>query len=69
MGCLDKERIVSEYEIATARFADAVHELKQNIGTSERSEYDRLLREANEHRIKSEEARLALERHLTQHGC
>jgi hypothetical protein len=67
--CPEKERLATEYEVATVRFAAAVTDLNRNMGTSVRSEYQRLQRVADEARVKSEQARLALEQHVAAHQC
>ena len=67
MACEEKARVVSEYEAATTRFASSVTELQRKMGTSPESEYDRLQRDADEARVKSEQARLALEQHVAAH--
>jgi hypothetical protein len=67
--CEEKKRLAAEYEATTARFAESVHELNRKMGTSPKSEYDRLQRASDEARVKSEQARLALEQHVADHGC
>lgn len=69
MRCEQKQRLAHEYEAATAKFAEAVGHLQRNIGTSTRPEYERLQRASDEARLKSEQARLALEQHIAAHGC
>jgi hypothetical protein len=39
------------------------------MGTSLKDEYDRLERASNEARVRSEQARLALEQHIAAHRC
>jgi hypothetical protein len=39
MGCPEKERLAKEYDAATAKFAEAVSQLRSNIGISIRPEY------------------------------
>jgi hypothetical protein len=67
--CDVKARFASEYEAATAVFSQAVTELRRKVGTSSKEEYDRLGRLANDARVKSEQARLALESHIAEHRC
>lgn len=67
--CEEKARLAAEYELATGKFAAAVTELNQKIGISPRDEYERLDRAANESRVRSEQARLALEQHVAAHRC
>jgi hypothetical protein len=50
-------------------FSDAVRELHWKNGTSPKAEYERLERAFGKARIKSEEARLALEQHIAGHHC
>jgi hypothetical protein len=57
-NCPEKSRLVHEYEVATASFAEAVKELHRRMGTSAREDYARLDRAANERRLKSEQARV-----------
>ena len=61
--CIEKERLAKQYDLATALFSEAVKELHREMGTSPK-EYARLDRAANEARVKSEHARLALEGHV-----
>jgi hypothetical protein len=68
-NCPEKSRLAQEYGLATALFAEAVKELHRRMGTSPREEYARLDRAANEARVKSEHARLALEQHIAAHTC
>lgn len=69
MSCKEKERLVNEYEAATEHFSEAVAALQDKIGTMPKEEYQRLDRAADEQRMKSEQARLALEQHIAAHGC
>ena len=69
MVCEEKARLAAEYEAATGKFAVAVAELRHKIGTSPKEEYERMDRAANEARVKSEQARLALEEHIAAHRC
>lgn len=67
--CQEKKRLAAEFEATTARFAESVRDLNRKMGTSPKSEYDRLERASDEARVKSEQARLALEQHVADHGC
>ena len=68
-ACQEKARLAAEYETATNRFAACVTDLTRKMGTSPKPEYDRLQRIADEARVRSEQARLALEQHVAAHGC
>ena len=69
MSCEEKIRLAMEYETATSKFSEAVRELRLRMGTSPKDEYDRLERASNEARVRSEQARLALEQHTAAHRC
>jgi len=69
MRCEIKFGLITDYETATTVFSEAVTELRRRIGTSTKEEYDRIARDANDARVKSEQARLALERHVAEHRC
>jgi hypothetical protein len=56
-------------EKTTGEFAAAVTDLRRKAGTSRKEEYERLNRAANENRMKSEHARLAVEAHIADHNC
>jgi hypothetical protein len=69
MPCEEKARLATAYDEATSAFSEAVKELHRNIGTSPKEEYKRLERISTEARVKSEQARLALEQHISTHRC
>lgn len=69
MSCEVKVRLASEYEAATAALLGTVAELRRNIGTSTKEQYERLGRFVTDARLKSEQARLALEQHTAEHHC
>jgi hypothetical protein len=69
MTCERKTRLGAEYEAATRKFAAAVSDLQRKIGTSLKEEYARLDLAAYEARLKSEQARQAIEQHIAAHGC
>ncbi len=67
--CEEKTRLLMEYQAATSAFSEAVKELRRKIRTSPKEDYKRLERISNEARVKSEQARLALEQHIAAHRC
>jgi hypothetical protein len=69
MNCEKKSRLATEYEASTMKFSEAVTQLRKKMGTSAREEHRRLDRAANEARVNSEQARLALEQHIAAHRC
>ena len=68
-ACEEKTRLASEYQTTSQKYADAVAQLNKKMGTSGKPEYERLTRAADEARVKSEQARLALEQHVAAHIC
>lgn len=69
MLCEEKIRLAKVYDTATANFSEAVAELHRRMGTSPKDEYDRIKGASEEARLRSEQARLALERHTAAHHC
>jgi hypothetical protein len=69
MSCEEKTRLAQNYRTATAKFADAVRQLQVKLRTSASTEHDRPRRISDEARLKSEQARLALEQHISAHDC
>lgn len=69
MSCAMKVQLSSEYEAATAEFSKVAAELRRNIGTSTKENYEQLGHRANEARMKSEQARRTLEQHMAEHHC
>ena len=69
MVCTIKTRLVTEYEAETKKFAASITELQQKVGTSTKAEYTRLQLLVDEARVKSEQSRLSLERHVAEHKC
>jgi hypothetical protein len=69
MSCDEKGRLLKQYDDATLAFSNAVQKLRRKIGTSPKDEYERVERFSNEARVISEQARLALERHIATHRC
>lgn len=69
MICAVKVQLASEYEVAAASFSTAVPDLRRNIGTSTKDRYDQLGKIANDARLKSEHARLTLEKHVGELRC
>ncbi len=69
MTCEEKARLASKYQATSQKYADAVAQLNKKMGTSAKTEYERLSGAADEARVKSEQARLALEQHIAAHNC
>jgi len=69
MSCAMKLQLASEYEAATVVFSKAAAEVQRNIGTSSKETYEDLGRIETDARLRSELARLALEKHTAEHRC
>ena len=69
MLCEEKNLMARDYDAATARFSEAVSELRRKMGTSLKEDYERLARNCDDARMKSELARLAREKHIADHHC
>jgi hypothetical protein len=54
---------------ATVHFSDAITVLRERMSTSHKQKYDRSRHATEEARVKSEQARLALEEHVAVHRC
>jgi hypothetical protein len=67
--CADKRRLLDEYRSATASFSATLILLNERIGTSSSEQYEALRRTVDIERVNSEQARLALERHVAEHQC
>ena len=67
--CAEKKRLLTEYDTATSRFYDVVTKFLRDIRALSKDECDRAAQSADEARIRSEEARIELERHVSTHGC
>ena len=46
MNCEEKSRLATEYESSTAKFSEAVTDLRKKMGTSAKEEYQRVDRAA-----------------------
>ena len=68
-ACPEKDRLLKEYQVTTESFSGAVNDLQAHRATASQDEYQRLRRVAEEARLKSEQARLALEHHTAAHRC
>lgn len=67
--CDQKEALGERYRVAADEFCSAVNELQENIGTSKKEAYKKLYGATRSARIGMEQARLDLEKHVSEHGC
>jgi hypothetical protein len=69
VGCEERSRLLQSYNDASREFSDKVSALNARIGVTPKHEYDLLERASEDARLKSEQARIAYERHVADHGC
>lgn len=69
VNCDVKDTLSHAFERGTRTFADAVTDLNQKRSQTDNAEYNRLRIAADMARINSENTRLALDRHIAEHGC
>jgi len=67
--CAEKDRLLLEYRQAADQYAAAVAELSRRIGISSLDDYQKLHQAAESARIRSNDARDRLARHLAEHHC
>lgn len=68
-GCEEKNALLRRYDDATRDFSDRVGALNGKIGVTQKREYESLERAVEDARLKSEQARIAYERHVADHCC
>jgi hypothetical protein len=69
VNCEIKDTLSQAFERGTREFADAVAYLNQQRSQTDTAEYNSFRVAADMARLNSEHARLALDRHITEHGC
>ena len=67
--CEEKKRLLLEYDVTTQAYAHAMNELRVQMGTTLKAQYDRLFQATEEVRSRSEVARNALLKHIQAHHC
>jgi hypothetical protein len=67
VGCDERGRLLQAYNDATREFSDNVSALNARIGVTPKHQYDLLERAVEDSRLKSEQARIAYERHVADH--
>jgi hypothetical protein len=67
--CGIRERLKRTVEQATAEHERSARLLHDCIGTAMEADSERLFRETDEARLKLHAARLAMDRHIVEHGC
>jgi hypothetical protein len=69
MECGEKARLVEEHHKAAIAYSRAARALAQKRSICSASENRKLQESAHDARTKSTEARVAVKRHIAEHGC
>jgi hypothetical protein len=67
--CTERERLARELDRARSCYTSAAETLRVRAGVLEKTDYQRLNRAVEEAWTKMELARVALDRHIDEHGC
>jgi hypothetical protein len=67
--CKDKSALLVIYSDTSRAYGAAVAELHDSIGVVGQAHYDRLHRIAEDARLATDAARIAMEEHTKKHGC
>ncbi len=69
MDCDERDRLITAYDKASSELSDAVAALRKNEGTIGKDEYEALCRASEDAHMRTEQSRLAFERHQLDHKC
>lgn len=69
MDCDEKTRLLKDYDKASSDVSEAVAALRKHEGTTEKAVYEALYRASEDAHMRSEQTRLAFERHCHDHKC
>jgi hypothetical protein len=69
LECEEKERLLVAYDRASSELSEAVTALRKNEGVSGKDEYEAMCRSSEDAHMRTEQARLAFERHQQDHRC
>ena len=67
--CEEKYRLLEEYKNCLTVFSELVRVLDSTRATTSKEQYELLRLRVNQAHERCEEARLAWERHVREHGC
>ena len=68
-ACDERQRLLLAYDKASSELSEAVAALRKNEGTTAKDQYDVLCRASEDAHLRTEQARLAFERHNQDHKC
>jgi hypothetical protein len=67
--CEQHDELLATYQKAVALFSTTLDALQAGRATIARGEYERMRSYVEQTRLKAEDARVDLERHVAEHGC
>jgi hypothetical protein len=67
--CEEQARLLTAYDKASSELSDAVAALRKCEGVTWKQEYEALCRASEDAHMRTEQARLAFERHQQYHKC
>ena len=67
--CQQQIVLVAAYDSTTSDYRLAVERLHSRLGVVPSETYEAMRRDAEAARVRSEDVRVALERHFAEHGC
>jgi hypothetical protein len=68
-ACVEKSRLLYRYDAFLAEYSRTVSFLYKRVGVLRKEDYQEISTFTDEARVRCEEARLALEDHIRDHGC
>ena len=67
--CLEKAKMLEDYETAASEFSRTVSVLKAGIGMESRADDEEMRAATERTRLHCEHARMLLDAHTAEHGC
>jgi hypothetical protein len=68
-ACAEKSRLLYKYDAVLAEYSRTVSFLYRRVGVLRKNDYQEISAFTDDARLRCEEARLALEEHIRDHGC
>ncbi|HYP07675.1 MAG TPA: hypothetical protein VER03_15685 [Bryobacteraceae bacterium] len=68
-ACTEKSRLLYKYDAVLAEYSRTVSFLYKRVGVLRKEAYREISDFTDDARLRCEEARIALEEHIREHGC
>ena len=68
-ACAEKSRLLYKYDALLAEYSRTVSFLYKRVGVLRKEAYNEISNFTDDARSRCEEARVALEHHIREHGC